>query len=88
LAQLLGHGTWAGCAVIGLGLVLPVFGGAALASHLLVAGIGLFIALPVLRVILMLSYFLRRGDKGFAAISALVLAIILAGIAVGLWIRA
>ena len=54
----------------------------------LTAGIGLFIALPVLRVASMLAHFLRAGDKRFAAISALVLAIIFAGIGTGLCLHA
>jgi uncharacterized membrane protein len=47
------------------------------------AGIALLIALPVLRVILMLIIFIREGDLRFSAIAMLVLAIIILGSVVG-----
>ena len=46
-------------------------------------GIGLFILLPTLRVLLMLLVFIREGDFRLAATAALVLAIILFGLSVG-----
>jgi uncharacterized membrane protein len=85
LAQLLGYGTWLGCAVIAIGLILPALGQTGSGMRVLTAGIGLFIALPVLRVASMLAHFLRAGDTRFAAISALVLAVIFAGISAGFW---
>lgn len=88
LAQLLGYGTWFGCAVIAVGLVLSALGQADLGMRVLTAGIGLFIALPILRVVSMLAHFLLAGDRLFAGVSALVLAIIFAGIGTGLWLHA
>ena len=73
LASLLSRGTWLATAVIALGLVLPAHTG----TRIVTVGIALMILLPVLRVVLMLIMFTRAHDRRFAAISALVLAIIL-----------
>ena len=82
LAVLLHYGTWLASAVIAVGLAAAPLGRSAGAS-IVTAGIALFILLPVSRVALMLAVFLRRGDYRFAAISALVLAVIAAGVALG-----
>jgi uncharacterized membrane protein len=82
LAHLLGYGTWIGCALIAVGLVVSSEDAAG--SRLMLAGVGFFIALPVMRVAAMLAYFLSVGDKRFGAVAALVLAIICAGILIGL----
>jgi len=76
LALLLGAGTWLASAVIAAGLAVP-------SRPLVNAGVGLFIALPILRVALLLVEFLRRRDYRIALISASVLAVILLGIALG-----
>ena len=47
-------------------------------------GIALFILLPGLRVLLMMAFFIREGDFRLAVTAALVLAIIVLGIVVGL----
>jgi uncharacterized membrane protein len=52
-------------------------------THIVTAGIALFILLPVMRLILMLGIFLRQRDYRFSLIAALVLAIIAAGLLVG-----
>ena len=78
VAALLQVGTWLATAVVAIGLVLPAGGPA------VTAGIALFIALPVVRVAVMLVEFFRRGDFRIAWISALVLAVILLGIVLGL----
>jgi uncharacterized membrane protein len=49
-----------------------------------VAGIALFILLPIVRVILMLTIYLRDRDCQFAVVAAVVLLVIFAGCAVGL----
>jgi hypothetical protein len=88
LAGVLHYGTWAATAVIAAGLVLTLIGQAQLppmtGAHVVAAGIALFILLPVLRVLLMLIVFVGDGDYRFAAIAALVLAIITASVALGL----
>jgi uncharacterized membrane protein len=84
LAQMLGYGTWLGCAVIAVGLALST-SGAGLGSRLLTLGVGLFIALPVLRVLLMLVHFLRTGERWFAVICAAILLIIFSGVAASVW---
>jgi uncharacterized membrane protein len=78
LAGVLRAGTWIASAVIAVGLVLPS------GTSVVTAGIALFIALPVLRVTLMLVEFLRQRDYRIGVIAALVLAVIVLGIAVGL----
>ena len=91
IAALLWYGTWLASAVIAAGMALsalqqleglPDFG---LSGYDLVkAGVALFILLPVARVTLMLAIFLRERDYAYMVISALVLAIIGAGILIGL----
>jgi uncharacterized membrane protein len=93
LAQLLQYGTWLASAVIALGLALATVPGvegkgtpAAAAfsgMHIVTAGIALFILLPVLRVTVMLTVYLRERDYRLGAIAALVLLIIFAGFALG-----
>jgi uncharacterized membrane protein len=82
LGGLLHYGTWVASAAIGLGLACALAGGH-FGRGLVMAGIALFIMLPVSRVILMLIVFGRQRDYRFAAIAALVLAIILTGCALG-----
>jgi hypothetical protein len=51
--------------VIGVGLVLSLFNGRAalpIATQLVTAGIGLFIPLPIARVILMFTIYLKDRD--------------------------
>jgi uncharacterized membrane protein len=82
IAGLLWYGTWLASAVTGAGLLAALWwhGGFALAK----VGIALFILLPVARVALMLVTFVRERDYSYTAISAFVLAIILAGMLLGL----
>lgn len=91
IAALLWYGTWVASAVIAAGvmlgvlpeletwLVLGVSG-----TSLVKTGVALFILLPIARVALMLVIFLRERDYAYTAISALVLAIIAAGMLFGL----
>ena len=87
LARLLNVGTCAASVVIGVGLVLSLFKEQAAlgtAAQLLTAGIGLFILLPILRVILMFTIYLKNRDYRFAVAAAVVLLIIFAGCAIGI----
>jgi uncharacterized membrane protein len=77
VALLLGAGTWLASGVIALGLALPA--GAAIVK----VGVALFIALPILRVALMLVEFSRQQDYAIAVVAAAVLAIILLGVVLG-----
>jgi hypothetical protein len=88
LAGLLGCGTWLASAVIAVGLAVAsteqaAEGPMSPGAHIVMAGIALFIALPVLRLALMLIVFVRQRDYRFVAITALVLTIILLGLALG-----
>ena len=77
IATPLWYGTWLASAVIAAGMVLGHYDVAK-------AGVALFICLPIARVALMLAIFLRERDYAYVAISALVLAIIGAGVLAGL----
>ena len=88
LAALLRHGSWSASAAIGLGYALALIGSHSPSRNLAVlpnirivsVGIVLFILLPILRVLLMLLFFIRERDFRLAVAAALVLAIILVGI--------
>jgi uncharacterized membrane protein len=82
IAGLLWYGTWIAAAIVGAGLAMGLSGHGGLVVTK--AGIALFILLPVTRVALMLALFVRERDFAYAAISALVLAIIVAGAVAGL----
>ena len=83
IATLLCHGTGMATFIIGVGATIQWLRPSAKATllglsglDLMKAGIALFILLPVFRVCLMFVLFLRERDNTYAAISALVLAII------------
>jgi uncharacterized membrane protein len=87
LAGVLNVGTWIASFVIAAGLVLSFFHERTqppAGARVVTAGIGLFILLPILRVILMLTVFVKERDYQFAAAAAVVLLIIFAGFAVGM----
>ncbi len=81
IAALLWWGTWLASAVTGAGVLAALLGHGGM--PLTYAGIALFILLPVARVVLMLAIFLRERDHAYAAISGLVLAIIVVGVLAG-----
>jgi uncharacterized membrane protein len=91
LAALLRFGSWLASAAIGLGYALALMRSHSPSWNLAVppdirivsVGIGLFILLPILRVLLMFLIFIRDRDFRFAFISGVVLAIILFGIFLG-----
>jgi uncharacterized membrane protein len=92
LAQLLSAGTWLSCALIAAGLVCAVVAdalhrdaSAAVVGLLLMrSGLATVIALPVMRVAAMALMFARNRDLRFFAIALGVLAIIAAGLAIGI----
>ena len=87
LAGALNVGTWLASIVIAAGLVLLLFYQRTpfpTGAQILTAGIGLFILLPILRVILMLIFFAKERDYKFTAAAALVLLTIFAGLAIGI----
>lgn len=77
LAVVLQVGTWSASAVVGAGLVLS-------STNVVTAGIGLFIALPIVCVALMLLWFLRRRDYRIALVAALVLTVIAVAFVAGM----
>ena len=84
LAGLLRYGTWLASGVIGLGLMMPLLGLSG--THVVASGVALFIALPALRVLLMLAVFIRERDHRLVAVTAVVLMTLLAGLALGIYV--
>jgi uncharacterized membrane protein len=82
LAGLLRYGTWLASGVTGLGLAMSLVGPDG--AHAVAAGVALFIALPVLRVLVMLGAFLLNRDYRLVIVAAVVLITILAGLVIGL----
>jgi hypothetical protein len=92
LAALLHYGTWLASGVTALGLAMSLLAPqtsslvpslAALGQRIITAGVLLFIALPVLRVCVMLITYLRARDLRLALIAALVLCILALGLGFG-----
>ncbi|HEY3593064.1 MAG TPA: DUF1634 domain-containing protein [Polyangiaceae bacterium] len=77
LARLLEVGTWLSSFIIAVGLFVPA------RTTVVTAGIALFIALPVVRVLVMFVTFVRRRDGWGIIIAGLVLTIIALGAALG-----
>ena len=82
LAGLLRHGTWLASGMTGLGLALSLVG--AEGTEMVAAGLALFIALPVLRVLVMLGVFIVDQDYRLVLVATVVLITILAGLVIGL----
>lgn len=91
IARLLRWGTWVASLVIAIGMIIGFAGSPADSppgldwEHVAGFGIALFILLPILRVGVMLTLFLRERDYVYAVISGSVLAIILAASLLGLY---
>lgn len=81
LTALLFYGSWVACILIGIGLTLTLSGNSN-GPRWAVTGVGLFIALPPMRVFVMLIEFLREHDYRLAISAALVLTIIAIGLVV------
>jgi uncharacterized membrane protein len=87
LAAVLDIGTWLASVLIGGGLVLSLFNERTpfpTGAQVVNTGIGLFVLLPILRVILMLTIFVKERTYQFAAAAVVVLLTILAGFAIGI----
>jgi uncharacterized membrane protein len=82
LAGLLRYGTWLASGVTGLGLALSLAG--VEGAPVVAAGVALFLALPVVRVLVMLGAFLRTRDYRLVIVATVVLMTILAGLVIGL----
>jgi len=82
LAGLLRYGTWLASAVTGAGLAMSLAG--VEGTDVVAAGVALLIALPVLRVLVMLGAFILNRDYRLVIVAAVVLMIILAGLVIGL----
>ena len=87
LAGVLNVGTGLASIVIAAGLALSLFYQRTpflTGTQVVTAGIGLFVLLPILRVLMMLTIFLKQRDYQFAVVAALVLLTIFAGFAIGI----
>jgi uncharacterized membrane protein len=82
LAGLLRYGTWLASGVTGLGLAMSLAG--VEGTYVVAAGVALFTALPVLRVLVMLGAFILNQDYRLVIVAAVVLMTILAGLVIGL----
>jgi uncharacterized membrane protein len=82
LAGLLRYGTWLASSVSGLGVALSLAG--VEGSAVVAGGVALFIALPVLRVLVMLGAFILARDYRLVVVVAAVLMTILTGLVIGL----
>lgn len=78
LAALLWWGTWLATAVIAVGLIFQMR-----AAAVLNAGIGLVIALPIVRVIVMAVQYAKQREFRYAVMSVAVLLIIEVGMVLG-----
>ena len=76
LELLLKAGTWAACALVATGMLLAH-------SSIVIAGVLLLIALPVMRVVLMGWWFWTHRELRFALAAAAVFLIILLSAALG-----
>jgi len=87
LAAVLNIGTWLASVLIGAGLVLSLFNERTpfpTGAQVVNTGIGLFVLLPILRVILMLTIFVKERAYQFGAAATVVLLTILASFAIGI----
>ena len=86
LASVLRYGSYLGCTIIGFGLLLAWQNNtfASWGVWTLNGGIGLLIALPVLRLAVLLATFAVERDYRFAIATAAVLVIIAASFTLGL----
>lgn len=82
LAALLRYGTWLASGVTGLGVAMSLVG--VEGTQVIAAGVALFIALPVLRVLVMLGAFIVNRDYRLGLVATVVLITILAGLVIGL----
>lgn len=71
ISALLRYGTWSASILTGVGYLLR-----SSTTSVMMAGIALFILLPIMRVFLMLAVFIRRRDYRYGFIATLVLTII------------
>ncbi len=92
LAALLWYGTWAASALIAIGMGLKGIQplpastvGDAIGHASIKTGVALLIGLPAARVLVLFAVFLHRRDPVYAIISACVLAILGAGLLVGIY---
>ena len=82
MAGLLRYGTWLASGVTGLGLAMSLAG--VEGTRVVAAGVALFIALAVLRVLVMLGVFIVDQDYRLVLVATVVLTTILAGLVIGL----
>ena len=82
LAGLLRYGTCLASGVMGLGMAMSLAG--VEGTPVVAAGVALFIALPALRVLVMLVAFFLNREYRLVTVAAVVLMTILAGLVIGL----
>jgi len=80
-------GTWSAFGVIAAGLLAWLLHREVVGERVMLTGIAIIVALPAMRVSLMLEHFYRSRQRLFAALCLLVLLIMAAGVGVGLSLR-
>lgn len=83
IATLMRTGTAAVSTLLMAGVILMGLGQETVGKALLTVGFSLLILMPLARLIMMTRYFAQRAEKGFVILTCLVIALIIAGAAMG-----
>lgn len=86
IAELMRIGTVIASALLVAGAAVAYLQPGLTATILLTGGCGILVLLPVIRLAMMTSHFARLTDKGFVIITLGVLALVIAGGAVGIFL--
>lgn len=84
IAVLMAYGTNLATALLVGAVIALIFGLGPLATVLLTGGCATLVLLPFIRLLMMFSHFRHRGESRFLIITVLVIAMVLAGAALGL----
>lgn len=87
IATLMRIGTAVAASLLVAGTIARYASAGVAHTILLTAGCSLLVLLPVIRLTMMAGYFVRLGDRGFAVITVLVLALVLTGAAAGVMLQ-
>ncbi|MFD4405258.1 hypothetical protein ACFWPH_21095 [Nocardia sp. NPDC058499] len=86
LATLMRVGTASTTGLLVVGVVLRAAGAHQPSTIALVAGCGLLVLLPLVRLVVMLGEFARQADRRFVALTAAVIGLVIIGGAIGLYL--
>ena len=86
LATLMRVGTASTTGLMIVGVVFRAAGAHQPSTIALVAGCGILVLLPLARLVVMLGDFARQADRRFVALTAVVIGLVIAGGAMGLYL--